>query len=882
MIVPILGGGYALDGTRVRQLGHLNGVGSYLDGTSYEDSGRSDVFPVPGKLRNWRVRLQTAPGAGQAWTVKLRKNLVDTAVSITITDANQYGDDVVNELSVSPGDFVGLHATKTGAPVTSRVGHAVDFIPSSPYDQYSLLLGNPQTGPQADPGSYFPIICGLARNNISWSTYSVIMPTSGTIKYLYARLGLAQSHPAYYRVVVNGVDTDILATIPTGQLAGNDTTHSVHVGVGDRVSMRVYGGLFSGASYNRFGVGFLPDIYGETVTNMVPQILASNGQRWQWVQGYNFDTDSWTFPETNREQLAAYMAVSKLLVVFSGPGSTRRITLKDDAALTALTVLVTNPATQGQDLANVVQVAGGSVIKYQHDYTSGGDTVVRCSAVLQGMGGPVDTYDATDTKYTQAQGNGHLLDATNIDEIGFDWGVASGVYTDQVTQLGTFYPGNFSLIMSPLSPSTVYYYRAKAHSTVSGWLYGQERTFTTLPPLPEARTDPPSNASSNSIDAVGNIVSTGGDATCDKRGFVYGLISEPDPGDVAPDASGYDSHDEETGSFGTGSFTLTISSLTASRVYYLRAYTHNSYGYHYSSEMAVLTSGTVNILYPESNVSVGIRFDSSPGGGYPNPFAGTIAHYILCRNLDSEFIPGGIWGYLSGNFVYERNYFNDNFYTDLYGLSNAFRRAEGIVKIKWKARVLRNSYPYGKYKRVFRTHATDYESAAYDVSYGGAAVCQIFYTNPFSGAAWTLAELDDLIAGVSLGQEGGYGITACDLVLVYALWANASVVTDVPSRLTGTTARLFGHVNEDEAETCQVYFQWGETIAYGNATPQQIKALGDNFTDTISGLDPTKVYHARAAIVTACGETFYGNDVFVGLIGGGSHRADILVKDNFV
>lgn len=496
----------------------------------------------------------------------------------------------------------------------------------------------------------------------------------------------------------------------------------------------------------------------------------------------------------------------------------------------------------------------------------------------------VETYPASDITSAQATGNGFLADPTNIDEIGFEWGTnPGGPYPNSVTDTTTpFFEGFYSLVMTGLSASTPYYYRAKIHHTTYGWLEGNEVTFTTLSAFPQVRTDPPSDVTTTDIDAVGNILSTGGDATCDKRGFVYGLTSRPNPGDVAPGGSGYDSFEEESGAFGTGAFTLTIGSLTPSKIYFLRAYTHNSYGYVYGSELAILTSDTVNLLYLTGVSSGGIRFDSSPGGGYPALGGGTIAHDVLCNTLDSDYVAGGVWGYITGNYVYERNYYNDNYYTDLYTLQNPYRRTEGVVKVKWKAHVIRNGYPFGKYKRELYTHATQYTSSAMDITGYAPTVCEIFYNNPNTGAPWTLSELDALIAGITLGYEGGYGIAACDLVRVYALWANADVESVWAKRLTGDSARLDGQVNEDEAEPCQVYFEWGLTVAYGNTTVPQTKYKGEDFHDTIAGLDPARIYHARTVIETPCGETFYGADMTIDIFSDPWHKGDLLVKDSFI
>lgn len=81
----------------------------------------------------------------------------------------------------------------------------------------------------------------------------------------------------------------------------------------------------------------------------------------------------------------------------------------------------------------------------------------------------------------------------------------------------------------------------------------------------------------------GNITNTGGE-NCDKRGIVYGTTSHGDPGNVAPGASGYDAFEEETNSFGTGAFTLSLTGLIPGQTYYGRAYGHNSAGYSYGGE----------------------------------------------------------------------------------------------------------------------------------------------------------------------------------------------------------------------------------------------------------------------------------------------------------
>ncbi len=478
------------------------------------------------------------------------------------------------------------------------------------------------------------------------------------------------------------------------------------------------------------------------------------------------------------------------------------------------------------------------------------------------------TYPATNIRPTTAIANGSILDATNVDQIGFEWGIATGVYTGSVLETTPPYsPGDISLPMTGLSPATPYFYRAKIHDTVLGWLYGNEVTFTTLQPLPEVRTDPPSDVTLTTIDAVGNILDVGA-VSCDERGFVYGLASVfDDPGNVAPEDSGYDGVEMEEGTFGTGSFTLQLRNLNSGKPYYIRAYAHNSYGWSYGEEVWINASDTTNILLPNSDASIGIRFDSSPGGGYPRVGGGTIPHYALVRQKDCSFqFSYGYWGKLSGKyFVYEHHYYNSNMYTDIYGLTNPIRRTEGVVKIKWKARLFKNEYPYGEYQSHLITHATQYDGvqAYIPTETDGYDVCEIHYTNPFTGLAWTIAELDALQAGCSIGNGASYGTPLLDYMAVVVCWANAAVETRPINDFTGVGASLRGYVTEDEGEPCQVRFNWGLTTAYGTNTAWQTKSRNSEFSAAIAGLDPDQQYHFRAEILTPCGETFYSDDALV-------------------
>ena len=83
----------------------------------------------------------------------------------------------------------------------------------------------------------------------------------------------------------------------------------------------------------------------------------------------------------------------------------------------------------------------------------------------------------------------------------------------------------------------------------------------------------------NSATGNGNITNINGE-NCSKRGVCWNTTGSPT---VADEKS------EETGSFGTGAFTGSITGLDPGTKYYVKAYTYNSCGYAYGAEVDFTT-----------------------------------------------------------------------------------------------------------------------------------------------------------------------------------------------------------------------------------------------------------------------------------------------------
>jgi uncharacterized protein (TIGR02145 family) len=167
--------------------------------------------------------------------------------------------------------------------------------------------------------------------------------------------------------------------------------------------------------------------------------------------------------------------------------------------------------------------------------------------------------------------------------------------------------GLFTSNLTGLNPGTVYYVRAYATNSV-GTAYAAELSFTTLaaPSVPSlAATTAAGSITLNSVISGGNVTSDGG-AGVTARGVCWSTSSNPTT-----------VNSKTTDGTGTGTFTSTLTGLTANTVYYVRSYATNAAGTGYGSEISFtsLQIGTVAIcsqLWMDRNLSVGNYRNGDP------------------------------------------------------------------------------------------------------------------------------------------------------------------------------------------------------------------------------------------------------------------------------
>ena len=166
--------------------------------------------------------------------------------------------------------------------------------------------------------------------------------------------------------------------------------------------------------------------------------------------------------------------------------------------------------------------------------------------------------------------------------------------------------GAFTGSITGLSENTTYYVRAYATNS-AGTAYGAERTFTTLT-LPTVTTSAVSNITTNSATCGGNVINSG-NATVTARGVCWSASHNPTV-----------SNSHTTNGSGTGSFTSSITGLSAGTTYYVRAYATNSGGTAYGNEVS-FTAGFIDLGLPSGLLWAVCNIGATTPEGYGNYYA---------------------------------------------------------------------------------------------------------------------------------------------------------------------------------------------------------------------------------------------------------------------
>ena len=164
--------------------------------------------------------------------------------------------------------------------------------------------------------------------------------------------------------------------------------------------------------------------------------------------------------------------------------------------------------------------------------------------------------------------------------------------------------GSFTSSLTGLMPSTLYYVRAYAINS-AGTSYGSDVSFTTLSAstTPTVSTAAISNITQTTATSGGNVSSDGG-ASVTAYGVCYNTSSYPSLASA-----------HTTDGTGTGSYTSSLTGLSANTTYHVRAYATNSQGTSYGSDVQFNTLAVVASPTVTTTSVTGITISTAISGG---------------------------------------------------------------------------------------------------------------------------------------------------------------------------------------------------------------------------------------------------------------------------
>lgn len=193
------------------------------------------------------------------------------------------------------------------------------------------------------------------------------------------------------------------------------------------------------------------------------------------------------------------------------------------------------------------------------------------------------TTDMGSVTLTTATSGGNITDdgGNAISARGVCWATTANPTTANFKTTDGTGTGSFTSNLTGLTPGTLYHVRAYATNS-AGTAYGNELTFTASAiQLPTLTTTAYSAVTRTTAQSGGVITADGGGAIT-ARGVCWATTTNPVvTGSATNDGSG------------TGTFTSTITGLTAATTYYVRAYATNSTGTAYGNEISFTTGAAV-------------------------------------------------------------------------------------------------------------------------------------------------------------------------------------------------------------------------------------------------------------------------------------------------
>lgn len=431
--------------------------------------------------------------------------------------------------------------------------------------------------------------------------------------------------------------------------------------------------------------------------------------------------------------------------------------------------------------------------------------------------------------------------------------------------------GTFSQVVTGLSQSTTYYVRAFAINS-AGVAYGPEESLTTpaCPVGPVLSTTLATSVTCSTASSGGSITSDGG-SPITARGVCWGTSPNPTT-----------SGNKTSNGTGAGTFTSTLTGLTAGNTYYYRAYATNSITTSYGQEGYFFSTPVLATVQASSPSDVTCNSAMLSGrlnnnGGIAPTEVGIV--YALTQNPTTANtkivmnLSGTSWSQLVSGFNASTTY-----YVRAYAINCAGTSYSNQVTLTTPAC---QGLPTLSTTSASGVTCTGFTSGGNITSDGGSAiiargVCWGTSPNPTTSGNKTT---NGSGSGIFTSSITGLAVNTVYYYRAYATNNNytaygeeylirtpylATVTTATPSGVTCNSATLGGNVTSDGGATVtERGIVYATTQNPTTANSKVVIGSGEgSYSQSVAGLAASTTYYVRAYAIN-CAGTIYGSQVSV-------------------
>ena len=213
-------------------------------GVSATETENQCIIPTDGTLTTLCINLETAPGSGKSYTFTVRKNGVDTALIVVVSDSNTTGE-ATGSIDITTGDRITIKVVPSGTPAIGLVQGGILCVPDVDGTSMQFTSTNAMET-TATVRRFSP--AGFCNSGMVGSDESQIIYPSCTVKSMYVWQGSPTDSGAdsnTWQFTVNSVGSAIAVVLANPNSEGSDTG-DVSISDGDLINVVV---TYSNTSY---------------------------------------------------------------------------------------------------------------------------------------------------------------------------------------------------------------------------------------------------------------------------------------------------------------------------------------------------------------------------------------------------------------------------------------------------------------------------------------------------------------------------------------------------------------------------------------------------------------------------------------------------------